>query len=88
LSVELFEVVELDRLPKPHHSLVELSHFIISRLRRSVSMGIALGKIQASHSTFTESLKRHSRSDDDSLPSATIAKMWAMPKPTVVGESG
>lgn len=51
-------------------------------------MGIALGKIWASHNTFTEHLKAHSQSDDDSLPFATNAKKWAMPDLTVVGESG
>jgi hypothetical protein len=51
-------------------------------------MGIDQGKIRASHNTFTEPLKAHSRSDNESLPSSINAKMWAMPKPTVVGELG
>ncbi|KFX91594.1 hypothetical protein V490_05822 [Pseudogymnoascus sp. VKM F-3557] len=49
-------------------------------------MGIDQGKIRASHNTVTEPLKAHSQSDNESLPSSTNAKMWAMPKPTVVGE--
>lgn len=49
-------------------------------------MGITPGKIWVSHNTFTEHLKAHSQSNDDSLPFATNAKMWAMPDPTVVGE--
>lgn len=51
-------------------------------------MGIDQGKIRASHNTFTEPLKAQSQSDNESLPSPINAKMWAMPKPTVVGELG